>query len=112
MYFSSSFFFSLRNIWAFGPESNGANLLLNNTLPSEVDQKLLGTIKESVVQGFKWGCREGPLCDEPVRNVKFKVSFVFRVFCVFRCSLLVVCSAFVLQCLEVANGYGECCYQF
>lgn len=62
-----------RSIWAFGPEHNGANLLLNNTLPSEVDQKLLGTIKDSVVQGFKWGCREGPLCDEPMRNVKFKI---------------------------------------
>jgi 116 kDa U5 small nuclear ribonucleoprotein component len=62
-----------RSIWAFGPESNGSNLLLNNTLPSEVDQKLLGTIKDSVVQGFKWGCREGPLCDEPIRNVKFKI---------------------------------------
>jgi U5 small nuclear ribonucleoprotein component len=64
---------SARSIWAFGPEDNGPNLLLNNTLPSEVDQKLLGTVKDSVVQGFKWGCREGPLCDEPMRNVKFKI---------------------------------------
>ncbi|KAH8072751.1 GTPase [Aureococcus anophagefferens] len=24
-------------------------------------------------QGFQWGCREGPLCDEPIRNVKFKI---------------------------------------
>ena len=23
--------------------------------------------------GFQWSCREGPLCDEPTRNVKFKV---------------------------------------
>jgi U5 small nuclear ribonucleoprotein component len=64
---------SARNIWAFGAENNGPNLLLNNTLPSEVDQKLLSTVKDSVVQGFKWGCREGPLCDEPMRNVKFKI---------------------------------------
>ena len=28
---------------------------------------------DSVVQGFQWGCREGPLCDEPVRNAKFKI---------------------------------------
>jgi len=26
-----------------------------------------------VVQGFQWGTREGPLCDEPIRNVKFKI---------------------------------------
>ena len=24
-------------------------------------------------QGFQWGVREGPLCDEPIRNVKFKI---------------------------------------
>ena len=25
------------------------------------------------MQGFQWGTREGPLCDEPIRNVKFKI---------------------------------------
>ncbi|BEI86863.1 hypothetical protein CcaverHIS002_0702090 [Cutaneotrichosporon cavernicola] len=30
-----------RNIWAFGPEDNGPNVLVNDTLPSEVDTKLL-----------------------------------------------------------------------
>ena len=25
-----------RNIWAFGPEDNGPNVLINDTLPSEV----------------------------------------------------------------------------
>ena len=25
------------------------------------------------LQGFQWGTREGPLCDEPIRNVKFKI---------------------------------------
>lgn len=25
------------------------------------------------VQGFQWGAREGPLCDEPMRNCKFKI---------------------------------------
>ena len=25
------------------------------------------------VQGLQWGTREGPLCDEPIRNVKFKI---------------------------------------
>ena len=62
-----------RSIWAFGPDSNGPNILVDDTLPSEVDKNLLNTVKESVVQGFKWGCREGPLCDEPIRNTKFKI---------------------------------------
>ena len=34
---------------------------------------MLGNVKEFLVQGFQWGTREGPLCDEPIRNVKFKI---------------------------------------
>ena len=25
------------------------------------------------MQGFQWGCREGPLCDEPLRGVRFRL---------------------------------------
>ena len=39
----------------------------------QVDKGLLGSVKDSIVQGFQWGTREGPLCDEPIRNVKFKI---------------------------------------
>lgn len=53
-----------RNIWAFGPDDIGPNILVNDTLPTEVDKKLLDSIKESMKQGFKWATREGPLCDE------------------------------------------------
>lgn len=62
-----------RSIWAFGPDRAGPNVLLDDTLPSEVDKNLLGAVRESIVQGFQWGTREGPLCDEPMRNVKFKI---------------------------------------
>jgi 116 kDa U5 small nuclear ribonucleoprotein component len=62
-----------RSVWAFGPDDNGPNIMMDDTLPSEVNKVLLNTVRESVVQGFKWGCREGPLCDEPIRNVKFKI---------------------------------------
>ena len=82
-YFQSKYDWDLlaaRSLWAFGPDglagSRGAgcsNVLLDDTLPSEVDKRLLGAAKESIVQGFQWGCREGPLCDEPIRNVKFKI---------------------------------------
>ncbi|KIY52663.1 P-loop containing nucleoside triphosphate hydrolase protein [Fistulina hepatica ATCC 64428] len=62
-----------RSIWAFGPDDNGPNVLLDDTLPTAVDKKLLVTVKEHIKQGFQWGTREGPLCDEPMRNVKFRI---------------------------------------
>ncbi|KAI9603549.1 hypothetical protein KEM48_000913, partial [Puccinia striiformis f. sp. tritici PST-130] len=36
-------------------------------------KKLLFSVKESIKQGFQWATREGPICDEPIRNVKFKL---------------------------------------
>ncbi|KAK3187208.1 hypothetical protein K4F52_004112 [Lecanicillium sp. MT-2017a] len=63
-----------RSIWAFGPEETGPNILQDDTLPTEVDKKLLGTVRESIRQGFSWATREGPLCEEPIRNTKFKVT--------------------------------------
>lgn len=53
-----------RGVWAFGPDENGPNVLMDDTLPGEVDKKLLYSVKDSVRQGFQWGTREGPLCDE------------------------------------------------
>ena len=43
------------------PGAGCSNVLLDDTLPSEVDKKLLNAARESIVQGFQWGCREGPL---------------------------------------------------
>ncbi|XP_074272763.1 110 kDa U5 small nuclear ribonucleoprotein component CLO-like [Silene latifolia] len=62
-----------RSVWAFGPDKQGPNILLDDTLPADVDKNLLNAVKDSIVQGFQWGAREGPLCDEPMRNVKFKM---------------------------------------
>ncbi|EFJ13644.1 hypothetical protein SELMODRAFT_231460 [Selaginella moellendorffii] len=62
-----------RSIWAFGPDKQGPNILLDDTLPSQVNKGLLSSVRDSIVQGFQWGAREGPLCDEPIRNVKFKI---------------------------------------
>mmetsp|Transcript_33055 Transcript_33055/g.71948 ORF Transcript_33055/g.71948 Transcript_33055/m.71948 type:complete len:985 (-) Transcript_33055:71-3025(-) len=62
-----------RSIWAFGPETNGPNVLVDDCLPSEVDKSILGQAKESLIQGFQWATKEGPLCDERIRSVKFKV---------------------------------------
>jgi U5 small nuclear ribonucleoprotein component len=62
-----------RSIWAFGPTSKGPNVFLDDTLPSDVDKGRVHAVKDSIVQGFQWACREGPLCDEPIRNVKFRM---------------------------------------
>lgn len=65
---------SSRSVWAFGASpTQGTNILMDDTLPSEVDKALLNTCKSSIVQGFQWAVREGPLCEEPVRGTKIKI---------------------------------------
>lgn len=65
-----------RNVWAFGPEDTGPNILQNDTLPGEVDSKLLRSVRDGIKQGFSWATREGPLCEEPIRNTKFRLTDV------------------------------------
>ena len=60
------------SVWSFGPDSSGPNILVDETLPHETDAQLLASIKDSLVQGFQWATREGPLCEEPIRNVSSK----------------------------------------
>ena len=65
---------SSRSVWAFGDSpSHGTNILMDDTLPSEVDKVLLNSCRSSIVQGFQWATREGPLCEEPVRGTKIKI---------------------------------------
>ncbi|KAK9464868.1 P-loop containing nucleoside triphosphate hydrolase protein [Lipomyces arxii] len=65
-----------RSIWAFGPDDVGPNILLDDTIPGEVDKSLMNSIRDSVKQGFQWAVREGPLCEEPIRNTKFRIMDV------------------------------------
>ena len=55
---------SARNLWAFGPTDDSPNIIVNDTIPSEVDIGRLSAVKENIQQGFQWSTREGPLCDE------------------------------------------------
>lgn len=65
---------SSRSVWAFGDIPNyGTNILLDDTLPSDISKSLLNTCKASIVQGFQWATREGPLCEEPIRSTKIKI---------------------------------------
>jgi len=65
-------YLGVKSLWAFGPDSNGPNVLLEETF-GEIERPLLNQVKDSIVQGFQWGTREGPLCEEPIRGVKFKL---------------------------------------
>merc|ERR1711915_932373 len=57
-------------IWTFGPESTGANLLIDTTKGVQY----LNEIKDSCVAGFQWATKEGVLCDENMRAVRFNVK--------------------------------------
>lgn len=63
-----------RSVWCFGPsDMQNPSILLDDTLEDEVDKSALVSLKEVVTSGFKLAVNEGPLCDEPIRNTKFKI---------------------------------------
>ena len=49
---------------AFGPETTGPNLLVDQTKAVQY----LNEIKDSVVSGFQWATKEGPVAEEPMRS--------------------------------------------
>merc|ERR1712095_189323 len=59
-------------IWCFGPEGTGPNLLVDCTKAVQY----LNEIKDSVVAGFQWATKEGVLCEENMRGVRFNVHDV------------------------------------
>lgn len=61
-----------RKIWAFGPDTTGPNLLVDQTKAVQY----LNEIKDSFVSGFQWATREGPIAEEPMRSIRFNVMDV------------------------------------
>jgi len=61
-----------RKIWCFGPEQTGANLLVDVTKGVQY----LNEIKDSCVAAFQWATKEGVLCDENMRAVRFNICDV------------------------------------
>jgi len=57
-------------IWAFGPETTGANLLIDTAKGVQY----LNEIKDSCVAGMQWASKEGVLCDENMRGVRFNIK--------------------------------------
>lgn len=65
--------FAARSVWSFGPGDLGTCIFCDDTLPTEVDKAFLQTFKSVILKGFQWAAKEGPLCDEPVSDVKFSI---------------------------------------
>uniref|UniRef100_A0A8C6T3Z9 Tr-type G domain-containing protein n=1 Tax=Neogobius melanostomus TaxID=47308 RepID=A0A8C6T3Z9_9GOBI len=61
-----------RKIWCFGPDGTGPNMLVDVTKGVQY----LNEIKDSVVAGFQWATKEGVLCEENMRGVRFEVHDV------------------------------------
>jgi elongation factor 2 len=58
-----------RKIWCFGPDTMGPNLMID----CSKGVQYLNEIKDSVVAGFQWATKEGVLCDENLRAVRFNI---------------------------------------
>jgi len=61
-----------RKIWCWGPETDGANVVVDVT---QGVQYLL-EIKEHVTSAFQWATKEGPMCEENMRGIRFNIQDV------------------------------------
>merc|ERR1712150_111303 len=63
---------SARKIWSWGPETDGANVVVDATQGVQY----LIEIKEHVNSAFQWATKEGPLCEENMRGIRFNIMDV------------------------------------
>merc|ERR1712050_573860 len=61
-----------RKIWCWGPETEGANMVVDQTQGVQY----LIEIKEHVNSAFQWTAKEGPLCEENMRGIRFNIMDV------------------------------------
>jgi len=59
-------------IWCFGPDTNGPNMLIDVAKGVQ----FLNEIKDSFEAAFQWGTKEGVLCDENMRGIRFDIHDV------------------------------------
>ena len=74
----------VQGLWTFGPEEDYPNALVEDLLMTrESKSSLFGydmgedstaNLKDFIMNGFNWGVREGPLCEEPIQHCKIKIS--------------------------------------
>ncbi|KAF8953529.1 Elongation factor 2 [Entomortierella lignicola] len=58
-----------RKIWCFGPDANGANVMVDLTK----GVAYLNEIKDSCVAAFQWATREGVFAEENMRGCRFNI---------------------------------------
>merc|ERR1712137_31547 len=58
-----------RKIWAWGPETEGPNVVVDQTQGVQY----MNEIKDHVNSGFQWASKEGPLCEENMRGIRFNL---------------------------------------
>merc|ERR1712137_1010613 len=59
-----------RKVWCWGPETEGANIVVDVT---QAVQYIIET-KEHVTSAFQWATKEGPLCEENMRGIRFNIT--------------------------------------
>ena len=63
-----------KTFWCFGPSSEHPCLLMDDSFADASSKSLLFDVKPQIVNGFTWAMREGPLCEEPLREMKVKLT--------------------------------------
>merc|ERR1719321_2573892 len=61
-----------QKIWCFGPDTNGANMFVDVAKGVQ----FLNEIKYSVEAAFQWATKEGAMCDENMRVIRFNIHDV------------------------------------
>jgi elongation factor 2 len=56
-----------RRVWSFGPDSEGPNLIVDTTKSTEYLQE----VREHLIGAFQWATKQGVLCEELLRGVRF-----------------------------------------
>ncbi len=59
-------------IWCFGPETTGANFLVDTTRAVQY----LSEIRDSFESAFQWACKESVMTEEAMRGIRFNVHDV------------------------------------
>jgi elongation factor 2 len=59
-------------IWCYGPDTTGPNVVVDTAKGVQ----FLNEIKDSVEAAFQWATKEGAMCDEAMRGIRFNIHDV------------------------------------